>query len=180
MHDMHQAVRSEGEIFGGLCPPSGMDLMVTVINETGYTICFLPLHELQDWVDIVVHLFSPSPSSSAQEYRKKLIWLGKWWGSQFCCLIFEAYIYFFFPNSSFCYCILLLETYTVHKPVLSGDVFSILAFELKVYWIWKNYILLKPKHWPFYTMSYKLFKQCWTGWLDPYFKIWASYYITGE
>lgn len=72
---MHQAVRSEGEIFGGPCPPSGMDLMVTVINETGYTICFLPLHELQDWVDIVVHLFSPSPSSSAQEYRKKLTYL---------------------------------------------------------------------------------------------------------
>ena len=72
---MHQAVRSEGQIFGGPCPPPGMDLMVTVINETGYTICFLPLPELQDWVDIVVHLFSLSPPSSAQEYRKNLTYL---------------------------------------------------------------------------------------------------------
>lgn len=66
MHDTHQAVRSVGEIFGGPSPPPGMDLMVTVINGTGYTIRFLPLHELQEWVEIVAHLFSLS-SSSAQE-----------------------------------------------------------------------------------------------------------------
>lgn len=72
MHDMHQAMRSEEEIFGGPCPLPGMDLMVTVINNRGHTRCFLPCHGLWDWKGIV-HLFSLSPSSSAQEHRKKLI-----------------------------------------------------------------------------------------------------------
>lgn len=58
MYDTLQAVRSVGEIFGGPCPPPGMDLMVTLINEIGYTLCFLPLHELQEWVDTCSFVFS--------------------------------------------------------------------------------------------------------------------------
>lgn len=73
MHDMHQAVRSEGEIFGEPCPPPVMDLMVTVINERGCTICFIFHHELWYWVDFAVHLFSVP--SSVQEYMKKLTYV---------------------------------------------------------------------------------------------------------
>lgn len=32
MHDMHKAVRSEGPIFGELCPPPSIALIVTMIK----------------------------------------------------------------------------------------------------------------------------------------------------